>query len=84
MKTFKKEVKEVFVTDMLTCNKCGQKQDVSDTNDGECVEVNHTFGYSANPNLFGDMTFVSFDLCERCVFELVKTFAVPAYVIIPH
>ncbi len=77
MKTFKKVFKEEVVKDKTICNKCGVGPEV---HRDECVEVKYTFGYFSDPKLFGDQTQVSFDLCERCVFELVKKFIVPASV----
>jgi len=82
MKTYKTKLQEVVSVETVTCNKCGKKQDVH-TNDADCVTVNHTFGYNSNPKLFGDMTTVNFDLCERCVFDLINTFVIPANVIHP-
>lgn len=77
MRTFKKETKEIEVVDTVICNKCGESLEIS-FNHAECVKVDHRFGYFSNPQLFGDLTEVRFDLCEKCVFELVKTFVVPA------
>lgn len=72
MRTFTKEIIEQTVVDTITCNKCGDV--IPKWHD--CVRTAHGFGYHST--LFGDNTEVYFDLCERCVFEFVKTFKVAA------
>ena len=57
------------------CNKCGRQIKVVNGRPEEgVVSVDHTWGYFADK----DGERHSFDLCESCYDELLKTFLIPA------
>jgi hypothetical protein len=73
-----KEVIETVVEDVL-CNKCGSSLSDSYSNYEGLVEANFTGGYGSK---IGDMTQVTFSLCEDCLLELFKTFKHEPYTVI--
>jgi Fe2+ or Zn2+ uptake regulation protein len=70
-KTVKKTIKEKVVKDVI-CNKCGQSLKTDCGYEG-LVETEIRGGYNSK---IGDMTIVSFSLCEDCLLELFKTFTI--------
>lgn len=75
MKTFKDETVIQQVVDTMTCNRCGNDITMYD----DKLEFDHYFGY--NSTKFGDLTQVTFDLCEECIFEITTTFKIAPKVI---
>src|SRR5699024_1567158 len=63
----------------ITCNNCGENVDVSDDENGFDAEPFREFDlvYGYGSRLF-DFSGVKFDLCEYCVEDIVKQFAVSA------
>lgn len=60
----------------VTCDKCGKTYSTNPANNDfmEVQEFHHvdfTGGYSS---VFGDMTQVQCDLCQRCLKELVGSY----------
>ena len=67
-----KETKEIK---KIICNKCGRQIKVVNGRPEEGVfSVDHTWGYFSEK----DGERHSFDLCESCYDELLKTFLIPA------
>lgn len=75
----KKTTVEVDEVCEIVCNKCSKVSEVHDSmSDFEGLgEVTLTFGYFSK--VFGDMTKISFALCEECLFELVTSFELNCY-----
>lgn len=70
-----KETKELQNLSRIICNKCGKEIPVVNGHETEGVlRVEHTWGYFSEK----DGEHHSFDLCERCYDELLKTFQIPA------
>lgn len=68
-KTISKEVTE-RILESITCNKCGTERKMEyDFTYNEFQHVNFSFGYGSK----FDNDNWSFDLCENCVEELVKS-----------
>ncbi|WP_143804811.1 hypothetical protein [Paraliobacillus ryukyuensis] len=72
MKKFKKVKVDKDELTMISCNKCGKayKNEKKDHNLDLFHEFSTSFGYHSN----FDMEQWSFDLCEDCLVDLVKTF----------
>ena len=68
MREKQKVEKEIEVP--IKCDKCGVEFDSSDYAE-EYISVDYVAGYGAK--YFEDTDKVSFDLCEKCLFEFVKT-----------
>lgn len=67
-----KEVEEVVVDDII-CNKCG-KSCRENSNYQGLIEKTITGCYGS---VLGDQTSITFSLCEYCLMDLFKTFAIP-------
>lgn len=72
MKTTNFETKSIEVIDTVTCNKCGSNIEF---NIVEYLQV-YLRGVYFN-EILEDETEYEFDLCEKCVDELMKTFKIP-------
>ncbi len=69
------ETKELQNLSRNICYKCGIEIPVVNGHETEGVlRVEHTWGYFSEK----DGERHSFDLCERCYDELLKTFQIPA------
>ncbi len=68
------QTKEIQEVSKIICNKCGKEIDVKD---GRLVEdvlqVEKRWGYPSEK----DNEVHSFELCEACYDEFVKTFSIP-------
>lgn len=68
------QTKEIQEVSKIICNKCGKEIDVKD---GRLVEdvlqVEKRWGYPSEK----DNEVHSFELCEACYDEFVKTFFIP-------
>ena len=76
----KKATREVDEVCSIVCNKCTKEYFVNQDEMSEFEglgEVSLTFGFFSE--FFGDMTRISFSLCEECLFELVASFKVNCY-----
>jgi hypothetical protein len=76
MRKFKKVQKEELEVVDIVCNKCGKNCWNEESGWGQ--EVRHfqvTGGYWSK--LLGDMNQYDFDLCEKCLWKLIKSFKVP-------
>lgn len=58
----------------IICNKCENSLRGSCDYEG-LVEVEVGFGYDSK--WFGDSNLISFSLCEKCLWELTRTFKIP-------
>ncbi len=81
MKTIKfiDSKKPVLVS--VTCDKCHKEYTVGDDEKDELQEFHHigfTGGYSS---VFGDETHVKCDICQHCLYPLIKDFMVTMTVI---
>ena len=54
----------------IKCDKCGKKFDADDYRE-EYISIDYVAGYGAK--CFCDDDRVSFDLCEECLYNFVKT-----------
>jgi hypothetical protein len=72
MITYKTEVIEQRVSDKFICDKC--KREVSD--DMERQEAYSIELYGGYNSVFGDESHVRCDLCQDCLYELIKDFCV--------
>ena len=78
-----KEVKKVKVEVeqekiiALICNKCGKRVEMEDRDNWEEINLMHSFdvGFGFGSNY--DLETWEFILCESCLLEFVKTFAIP-------
>lgn len=75
MQIIKKVQCEVEEVDKIICNKCGCETKSSSY--GGVCNVNVSGGY--NSTYIADEAKYKFDLCEKCVFELMKTFKHSAF-----
>ncbi len=77
MRTYKRIQVYETIFDTITCNKCGLILPTDDYEYGfEGICVRMVGGYGSKH--LGDNNSCTFDVCEKCVLEYVKTFAVPA------
>ena len=64
----------------IVCNKCGRRFEappgkcIEYANDMEFHHYSSTGGYCSK---IGDMVSFSFDLCDDCMLELLRSFKVP-------
>lgn len=72
------KVKKEIITDII-CNKCGdscvtlRSSETNEIMDSEgLIEHEVNFGYYSNHFQDGDR--IQFSLCEKCLFDFVKTF----------
>ena len=76
MKTTKAVSREEQQLISITCDKCHKEYTVAHDDNLEIQEF-HTIhfvgGYSS---VFGDSTTVRCDICQRCLYELIKDFMV--------
>lgn len=68
MRKYKEETRIEKILESCSCDKCGA--DIEKW--GECFVLEARFGYHSR--LFGDMSEMKADLCEKCLFDFVKTF----------
>jgi len=66
MKTYKNMTIKTKKITAISCDNCNKKIDLK--NCEEFHDLSFTGGYASN---FGDMTKVSCDLCDKCMFELI-------------
>jgi len=73
MITTKKVTVEIEDLDSITCDKCGKvfsyDDDILETQ--EFLKINFYGGYAS---VFGDMTHVECDLCQRCLHEMIAPY----------
>jgi hypothetical protein len=75
-------MRKIEETDDIICNKCGESlkvffmaEDDAFNYVGLCeVSVSGAYG----SKYIGDCEFYRFSLCEKCCFELIENFKVPA------
>lgn len=79
-------VSRIFPTlTSVTCNMCGNKTSGVDANYGTEAEAEQysrfhkVFGYFSKH--FGDMTEVDFDLCEKCLKDIVDRCTIPVSIV---
>jgi ribosomal protein S14 len=83
IKTEKQLVEQdVVVEEAKVCNRCGRRmvKGLDDPEEGagefeESLSVEYGGGWWNTT--FGDMNYVEFDLCQHCLREFVRTFAIP-------
>ncbi len=69
----KRIINKVIVDDII-CNKCGNSlKDRCDMNYEGLVEISFDGGYASK---IGDMTRVTFSMCEDCLIEMFEGFAI--------
>jgi len=76
MRTYKQVERTVYEVDKIICNKCG-KDTIGDQCDGALQNAKVSGGY--NSTHIEDGAQYSFDLCESCVVDLMKTFKHDAF-----
>ncbi len=64
------ETREVEIIEEVICNKCGEAIDEYSS----YVGARMSCGYGSR---IGDGVNISFDICEDCVIEIMKTFKIP-------
>ncbi len=57
----------------VICDKCKTQCSFEDEGFGEYLSIDYHAGYGAK--YFYDMDNVKIDLCEKCLYEMVKDFA---------
>jgi len=67
--TCEQAVIETQVSSVL-CDKCGKEMSTYESPMGNGVCINYRAGYDSEH--FGDGTLISFDVCEECIFNMVK------------
>lgn len=67
------------VVDKIYCNKCGRELKTSINNEKtmEIEEYHHYESIGGYFSKIGDMIRFEFDLCDDCIWEYMKTFAIP-------
>jgi hypothetical protein len=66
------EMIEMVVVKGYICDKCGKKhyhEDILETQ--EFLHIKFTGGYGS---IFGDMMLVECDICQHCLYEMIKDF----------
>ncbi len=63
--TVKRDVK---VVNIVTCDKCKKKI----TDDMEEQEMHHIDFVGGYASVFGDCSHIRCDLCQSCLFEMIK------------
>jgi hypothetical protein len=77
MKKTKIVTRQVEEVDTIICNKCGEESK-SSAYAGALTDATVCAGYDSSH--LDDGAMYSFDLCEKCVVELMKTFKHSAFV----
>ncbi len=73
----KETINQTNVVNKLVCNKCGKEVHViNGIPEQELCQVDMQWGYFSNK----DGEKHSFDLCEECYDELVKSFKIPVQI----
>ena len=76
MITYKKQTIEQEIPDKLVCDKCKKEFDC-DNESGDYIEIqefhhiNFIAGYGS---VFGDGWKIRMDICQRCLYEMIKDF----------
>ena len=74
MRTYKEEKTKILILDKITCNKCGKEALAKDYESASLFhDIEIEFGYPSSRD--GDIW--NFDLCESCLEEIIKDFAIP-------
>lgn len=71
MKCYITKTKECQELERVHCNKCAIRCDSNVEKDWASIEIK--WGYFSNKDLRKD----SWDLCEKCYDEFIKTFKIP-------
>lgn len=75
---YKKKIKEVEVIEYFNCDFCGKKIKQEDHFEwDEMHRIHFVGGYGS---VFGDGCEVQCDICQNCVYQLIKNFAKMEYV----
>lgn len=68
------QVTEVTVSETVTCNRCGKSTiSVKDEHNFD-IDLYHNVGFSFGYGSNFDMERWSFDICEDCLVDFIKTF----------
>ena len=74
MKAYRKDENRVDVLDKIECDRCHQVISSKDNYDiQEVFSIDIHCGYGSKT--WGDLHRVECDLCEQCIYELIKDFA---------
>lgn len=79
MKITKKHIKKAefeVVVDIL-CNRCNDSCKVTEDFDEYEGLIESTICFGYNSKYFGDMTEITFSLCEKCLFEITQDWKIP-------
>ena len=68
MKKFKKKRVQQEVLVKTTCDRCGKVKKEGDWHTPDLLSFRQSFGYGSDY----DQDEISFDLCEKCLFEMLK------------
>ena len=68
MREYKTETKEIKELSGLECDKCGAKEIIYELGTSYVAEFTHRFGYGSEH----DQKKLDFDLCDKCLFELLN------------
>lgn len=68
MREYKIEATTVKNLTGLECDKCKAKEIIYELGTDYVAEFSHRFGYGSKH----DMKKLDFDLCEKCLFEMLK------------
>ncbi len=72
MKTLKEVERTIEEVDMITCDCCGYEQKEGPqhwiTCDRDMISTHHMFGYGSS----NDQSTLDFDICEECLFDMLK------------
>jgi hypothetical protein len=63
----------VVIHKAVVCNRCELTIDKEEVTNGNFLDVWYSGGYGSR---MGDCTEYRFDLCESCIMEIIKDFAV--------
>ncbi|AHJ12843.1 MULTISPECIES: hypothetical protein [Sulfurospirillum] len=80
MHYFKKELQEVDVLNQIRCDVCGEHYE-SNSLHKELIHSEHTFGYDGA--LLEDISRLNMDICEKCLYDWVKSHGLYHSVITP-
>ena len=76
MRTYKEEKTKILIWDKITCNKCGKEALAKDYESASLFhDIEIEFGYPSSRD--GDIW--NFDLCESCLEEIIKDFAIAPF-----
>ncbi len=71
----------VRTRDRVMCNRCKAEASFEGTDRFDAPAYVHAeFEYGYGSEHFGDGTRINFDLCESCMFQITKDFAIPVVV----